>query len=93
MPIKTPKELFVMLLSDVRQGTEKAETIYEEIGQLVQDPEIKEALQAPHSTSASDFSASNPQNSVGGYRKRWLRTSAGSWRRSRGPSPDAFSRW
>ena len=46
MPIQTPKELFVMLLSDVRNGAEKAETIYEEIGQLVQDPQIKEALQA-----------------------------------------------
>jgi len=46
MPIKTPKELFVMLLTDVRQGTEKAEKIYEEIAQLVQDPQIKEALQA-----------------------------------------------
>ena len=38
MPIKTPRELFVMFLTDVRQGAEKAETIYEEIGQLVQDP-------------------------------------------------------
>ena len=46
MPIKTPKELFVMLLTDVRQGAEKAEKIYEEIGQLVQEPQIKEALQA-----------------------------------------------
>src|SRR5437660_7155331 len=46
MPIKTPKELFVMLLTDVRQGAEKAEKIYEEIGELVQDPQIKEALQA-----------------------------------------------
>ena len=46
MPIKTPKELFVMLLTDVRQGTEKAEKIYEELGELVQDPQIKEALQA-----------------------------------------------
>lgn len=46
MPIKTPKELFVMLLTDVRQGAEKAEKIYEEIGQLSQDPEVKEALQA-----------------------------------------------
>ena len=46
MAIKTPKELFVMLLSDVRQGTEKAEKIYEEIGQLVQDPQVKVALQA-----------------------------------------------
>ena len=46
MPIKTPKELFVMLLTDLRQGTEKAERIYEEIGQLVQDSQIKQALQA-----------------------------------------------
>ena len=46
MPIKTPKELFVMLLTDVRQGAEKAEKVYEEIGQLAQDPQIKEALQA-----------------------------------------------
>lgn len=46
MPVKTPKELFVMLLTDVRQGAAKAEKIYEEIGQLVQDPQIKEALQA-----------------------------------------------
>src|SRR5215469_6893670 len=46
MPIKTPKELFVMLLTDLRQGAEKAEKIYEEIGQVVQEPHIKEALQA-----------------------------------------------
>ena len=46
MPIKTPRELFVMLLTDVRQGAEKAEQIYEEIGKLAQDPQIKEALQA-----------------------------------------------
>jgi len=30
----------------VRQGAEKAEKIYEEIGQLVQDPQVKQALQA-----------------------------------------------
>jgi ferritin-like metal-binding protein YciE len=35
-----------MILSDVRQGAEKAEKIYEEIGQLVQDPQVKQALQA-----------------------------------------------
>lgn len=46
MPIKTPKELFVMLLTDVRQGAEKAEKFYDEIGQLVQEPQVKEALQA-----------------------------------------------
>jgi len=46
MPIKTPRELFVMLLTDVRQGAEKAEKIYEELGQLVQDSQIKDALKA-----------------------------------------------
>lgn len=46
MPVKTPKELFVVLLSDVRQGTEKAANMYQEIGQLAQDPQIKEALEA-----------------------------------------------
>jgi ferritin-like metal-binding protein YciE len=46
MSAKTPKELFVMLLSDVRQGTEKAAKIYQEFGQLAQDPQIKEALEA-----------------------------------------------
>jgi ferritin-like metal-binding protein YciE len=46
MAAKTPKELFVMLLSDVRQGTEKAAKIYQEFGQLAQDPQIKEALEA-----------------------------------------------
>ena len=46
MPVKTPKELFVMLLTDVRQGAEKADKIYDEIGELAQDHQIKEALQA-----------------------------------------------
>jgi len=46
MPVKTPKEVFVTLLSDVRQGTEKAAKIYQEIGQMAQDPQIKEALEA-----------------------------------------------
>ncbi|HXY52831.1 MAG TPA: DUF892 family protein [Terriglobales bacterium] len=46
MPAKTPKEVFVWLLSDVRQGTEKAAKIYQEIGQMAQDPQIKEAVEA-----------------------------------------------
>lgn len=46
MPVKTPKELFVMLLSDVRQSTERAANIYQEIGQIAEDPQIKEALEA-----------------------------------------------
>jgi ferritin-like metal-binding protein YciE len=55
MPVKNPKELFVMLLSDVRQGTEKAEKIYEEIGQFAQDPEVKEALAARAFVSEKDL--------------------------------------
>ena len=46
MPAKNPKEVFVTLLSDVRQNTEKAAKIYQEIGQMAQDPQIKEALEA-----------------------------------------------
>ena len=46
MPVKNPKELFVMLLSDARQGTERTIKILQEISQAAQDPEIKEALEA-----------------------------------------------
>jgi ferritin-like metal-binding protein YciE len=46
MPTKDPKEVFVMLLSDVRRNTERAAKVYQEIGQLAQDPQIKEALDA-----------------------------------------------
>ena len=46
MPIKNPKEVFVMLLSDARQNTERAAKIYSEISQVVHDPDIKEALEA-----------------------------------------------
>jgi ferritin-like metal-binding protein YciE len=44
--VKNPKELFVMLLSDARQGTERTTKILQEISQAAQDPEIKEALEA-----------------------------------------------
>ena len=46
MPVTTPKQLFVALLSNLKQSNEKAASIYTEIGQAVQDPEIKEALEA-----------------------------------------------
>ena len=46
MPIKNPKELFVALLSNVRQGTERTNTIYQEIIQAAQRPDVKEALEA-----------------------------------------------
>jgi ferritin-like metal-binding protein YciE len=46
MAISTPKEVFLTLLSNVRQSTEKAANIYKELGQAVQDPEVKEAMEA-----------------------------------------------
>ncbi|HEY1928352.1 MAG TPA: DUF892 family protein [Caulobacteraceae bacterium] len=46
MSVKTPKELFVKMLSDVRQRTEKTTKIYEELVVAAQDKNIKEALQS-----------------------------------------------
>jgi len=46
MPVKNPKEMFVLMLSDVRQGTERITKAFEEFSQVVQDPDIKEALEA-----------------------------------------------
>ena len=46
MPAKTPKEAFLMLLSHVRQGTERGATIYNELGNVAEDPQVKEALEA-----------------------------------------------
>ncbi len=46
MPMNNTKELFVKMLSDVRQRTEKSTKIYEELSEATQDPNIKEALQS-----------------------------------------------
>ena len=46
MPIKDPKQLFVWMLSDVRQGAERSTQIFEELAQVAQDPDVKEALEA-----------------------------------------------
>ena len=46
MPEKDPREVFLMLLSHVRQGTEKSAKFYDEIGDVAKDPQIKEAIEA-----------------------------------------------
>jgi ferritin-like metal-binding protein YciE len=46
MSVQNPKELFVRLLSSLRQGSERGPKIYQELSQMVDDPEIKEALEA-----------------------------------------------
>ena len=46
MPVKNPKELFVQMLSDLRQGSERSTKILQELSEAAQNPEIKEALEA-----------------------------------------------
>lgn len=46
MAVKNPKELFVALLSNVRQGTEHTNHIFQELTKHAQRPEVKEALEA-----------------------------------------------
>src|SRR5262249_39801744 len=46
MPLKTPKDLFVLMLSDLRHGAERSHQIYDELGKAAQEPEIKAALDA-----------------------------------------------
>lgn len=46
MPVKNREEIFVRLLSHVRQGTERTATILQELAEAAQNQEIREALQA-----------------------------------------------
>jgi ferritin-like metal-binding protein YciE len=45
MAAKNAREIFVHLLSNVRQGTERTTKVFQEISQVAQDPDIKEALE------------------------------------------------
>ena len=46
MSIKNPKQIFVLMLSDLRQGSEKTTRIFQNLAQLAEDPDIKQALEA-----------------------------------------------
>ncbi len=46
MPVNNQKEMFVKLLSDVRHGTEQSTKIFQEMADVAQIPEIKQALEA-----------------------------------------------
>jgi len=46
MAEKNPKDIFVRLLSDVRQGTERTTKVFQELSQVAENPDIKEALEA-----------------------------------------------
>jgi ferritin-like metal-binding protein YciE len=46
MITKTPRELFIRMLSDARLHAERATKVYEELSQVAADPAIKEALES-----------------------------------------------
>src|SRR5215469_3776369 len=46
MPAKDSKEIFVRLLSDVRQGSERTTAIFQDLSHVLQDADIKQALDA-----------------------------------------------
>jgi ferritin-like metal-binding protein YciE len=46
MPVQNPKELFVMLLSNVRQREERTSELLKHIGETAKDPDIKEAIES-----------------------------------------------
>src|SRR5262245_20016714 len=46
MPVNSPMEVFVLLLSDVRRKTERSIEFYRELTKMAEDPEAKEALDA-----------------------------------------------
>lgn len=52
MPITSPKELVISMLSELRHGAERSQSIYEELGQAAQNPHIKEAMDARHMVSS-----------------------------------------
>jgi ferritin-like metal-binding protein YciE len=57
MLVKNQKELFVMLLSDARQNAERSTKLYQEISQVAQDPDVKEALESRAWISEKDLAA------------------------------------
>ena len=57
MPVKNPRELFVMLLSAARQSNERWTNIYQEMSHQTQDPDVKEALESRFWILGKDLSA------------------------------------
>src|SRR5262252_2596016 len=45
MPARNPREVFLMLLSNVRNRTERQAEIYQEISKHAEEPEVKEAIE------------------------------------------------
>jgi ferritin-like metal-binding protein YciE len=56
MPVKDPKELFVLMLSDLRQAAERSNKIFQELSEIAQDSEVSEALRARVFVSSNTLS-------------------------------------
>ena len=46
MPVNNPKEVFLILLSDARNNTERSAEVYREFSEMALNPDVKEALEA-----------------------------------------------
>src|SRR5215467_9573351 len=46
MPARNPKEVFLMLLSNARQNTERVVNVYQEISQAAENPDVREAIES-----------------------------------------------
>jgi ferritin-like metal-binding protein YciE len=46
MPVRTQRELFVQMLSQVRRGTERTSDVLRELSEIAQNQEIRQALEA-----------------------------------------------
>jgi len=46
MPAKNPKDVFVTLMSEARNNTERTAQVYQELSQTAQHPDVQEALEA-----------------------------------------------
>src|SRR5260370_21836236 len=57
MPAKNPKEVFLMLLSDARNNTERTTKVYQDFSQIAQNPDVKEALEARAFVSTKNLEA------------------------------------
>jgi ferritin-like metal-binding protein YciE len=59
MSARNPKEVFLMLLSDARNNTERTTELYREISQMAQNPDVQEALEARAFVTEQNLEALN----------------------------------
>lgn len=57
MPVKNTRELFVRLLSEVRQSTTRAGTIFQQMGEVAQNAQVRNALEARAFVAGKTISA------------------------------------